>query len=172
MRKKKVVKNRDGLTNSDHWATPKYLYDELNEWFHFDFDPCPLNHDIKKWDGLKIDWGSRNFMNPPYNRIEKPMWIRKGHEEYLRKKMVVMLIPAATGTRQFHKLLAPSCPVRLTWSEWKLNKNLTDNGGIIFMEGRIAFEGYNTKGEYSTKNKGKHDSMIVVLSKKNHNGMD
>lgn len=27
---------------SPHWATPKWLYDELDKEFHFDFDPCPL----------------------------------------------------------------------------------------------------------------------------------
>ena len=28
---------------TDNWQTPKWLYDELNEEFDFDFDPCPLN---------------------------------------------------------------------------------------------------------------------------------
>lgn len=138
------MKNRDGLDNSDHWATPKKLYDELNAEFNFDFDPCPLNHDVNLWDGLKIEWGSSNFMNPPYNRIDKPKWIKKGYEEWLKGKTVVMLLPAATGTKQFHELMLPNAEIR-------------------FLKGRVAFSGYNTKGFYSTKNKGKHDSMIVIF---------
>ena len=48
------MKNRDWLENSDHWATPKKLYDELNSEFHFDFDPCPL---YSEFDWLEIEWG-------------------------------------------------------------------------------------------------------------------
>ena len=47
------MKNRDGLENNDNWETPQDLYDSLNEEFHFDFDPCPLNADF---DGLSIEW--------------------------------------------------------------------------------------------------------------------
>jgi hypothetical protein len=44
------MKNRN-LENHNNWATPKKLYDELNEEYNFDFDPCPLN---SKFDGLSI----------------------------------------------------------------------------------------------------------------------
>ena len=41
------MKNRN-LKHSDNWATPKEFYDNLNEEFSFDFDPCPYNTgDIK-----------------------------------------------------------------------------------------------------------------------------
>ena len=46
--------NRDGLENSDHWATPEWLYEQLNSEFNFDFDPCPIN---ATFDGLKLEWG-------------------------------------------------------------------------------------------------------------------
>lgn len=36
------MKNRN-LDHSDNWATPDWLYNELNNEFKFDFDPCPLN---------------------------------------------------------------------------------------------------------------------------------
>ena len=48
------MKNRDGLENSNHWATPPELYNKLNDEFNFDFDPCPLN---ATFDGLSIEWG-------------------------------------------------------------------------------------------------------------------
>jgi hypothetical protein len=54
---------------SDNWETPKYFYEELDKEFHFDFDPCPLNEgDIAPdKDGLLIEWGQSNFINPPYS---------------------------------------------------------------------------------------------------------
>jgi len=138
------VKDRSGLETNDNWETPQWLYDKLNAEFHFDFDPCPLNADF---DGLTIPWGKSNFVNPPYNRIDKPKFIRKAFREWLKGKTCVLLIPAATGTNIFHKLILPYAKIR-------------------FMKGRVAFKGYNSKGEYTTKNKGKHDSMIVIFDHK------
>lgn len=135
------MKNRDGLENSDHWATPKYLYDALDEEFHFDFDPCPLH---ATFDGLSIEWGESNFINPPYNREDKPKFIQKAYDEWKKGKTCVLLIPAATGTAQFHELILPNAEVR-------------------FIKGRVAFRGVNTFGEYTESKKGKHDSMIVIF---------
>lgn len=75
------LKNRDGSEINDHWATPQWLYDELNREFHFDFDPCPLH---SQFDGISsgVKWGVSNFINPPYNRIDKPRFIRRAYEEW------------------------------------------------------------------------------------------
>ena len=139
--RRSTVKNRDGSENSDHWATPAWLYEQLHKEFAFDFDPCPLN---AEFDGLQIEWGKSNFVNPPYNRYDKPKFIQKAYDEWRKGKTVVMLIPAATGTKQFHDLILPNAEIR-------------------FLKGRVAFAGYNTKGVYTTKNKGKHDSMLVIF---------
>lgn len=136
-----TVLNRDGLPNSDNWETPEWLYNKLNAEFNFDYDPCPLN---ATFDGLKTEWGKSNFVNPPYNRVDKPKFIQKAFEEWKKGKTVVLLIPSATGTKQFHELILPNAEIR-------------------FLKGRVAFKGINTKGVYSTKNKGKHDSMICVF---------
>lgn len=136
------MRNRDGLQTSDHWATPANLYKKLNDEFHFDFDPCPLHADF---DGLQIEWGNVNFINPPYNRVDKPKFIQKAFDEWRKGKTCVLLIPAATGTKQFHDLILPHAEVR-------------------FIRGRVAFAGYNTKGVYVTNNKGKHDSMLVIFN--------
>lgn len=138
------MKNRDGLKNSNHWETPDYLYNELNNEFNFDFDPCPLNADF---DGLKCKWGKSNFVNPPYDRVNKPKFIQKAFDEYKKGNTCVLLIPSSTSTILFHELILPYAEIR-------------------FVKGRIAFKGYNTKGEYTEKNKGKHDSMIVVFRPK------
>ena len=96
------MKGRNGLIASDHWATLKYLYDELNKEFNFDFDPCPLH---SNFDGLAIEWGKSNFVNPPYNRIDKPKFIEKAYFEWRKGKTVVMLIPVSTSTKHFHEYI-------------------------------------------------------------------
>ena len=139
------MKNRDGLENSDHWSTPNSLYNKLNEEFNFDFDPCPLH---AEFNGLNIEWGKSNFINPPYNRVDKPKFIQKAYEEWKKGKTCVLLLPSATGTKQFHDLILRNAEVR-------------------FLKGRVAFKGINTKGQYVTNIKGKHDSMIVIFKAKN-----
>jgi site-specific DNA-methyltransferase (adenine-specific) len=119
----------------------KKLYDELNKEFNFYFDPCHLYADF---DGLTVDWGGSNFVNPPYNRIDKPKFIQKAYEEWKKGKTCVLLIPSATGTAKFHDLILPNAEIR-------------------FLRGRVSFCGVNTKGEYVTTQKGKHDSMIVIF---------
>lgn len=138
------MKNRDGSTINDHWATPKWLYDKLNAEFAFDFDPCPLH---STFDGLTAEWGKSNFVNPPYNRRDKPKFIKKAYDESCAGKTCVLLIPASVSTKQFHELILPNAEVR-------------------FLRGRVAFEGINSKGEKTTTHKGKHDSMVVVFRPK------
>lgn len=133
--------NRDGGEINNDWATPEWLYKQLDDEFNFDFDPCPLNADF---DGLNIEWGNCNYINPPYSRDLKPKFIQKAYEQSLLGKTCVMLIPSATGTKQFHEIILPNAEVR-------------------FLKGRIKFKGFNTKGEYVENNAGKHDSMIVIF---------
>ena len=135
------MKNRDGLETNDHWQTPEWLYQKLDQEFHFDFDPCPVN---PTFDGLQVEWGRVNFVNPPYNRIDKPKFIDKAFREWQKGKTVVLLLPVSTSTKQFHDLILPYAEIR-------------------FLRGRVAFVGTNTKGETVATRKGKHDSMIVVF---------
>jgi len=143
------MRNRDGLENNDNWATPNWLYKRLDYEFHFDFDPCPLFHDF---DGLEVEWGSSNYVNPPYNRVDKPKFIKKAYDEWCKGKTCVMLLPASTGTNDFHNYI------------WDDVRNCARQGvEVRFLHGRVAFKGYNTKGEYTETKKGKHDSMIVIF---------
>lgn len=77
-----------------NWRTPKHLYDKLNEEFNFDFDPCPVAPDF---DGLKVEWGKCNFVNPPYSR-EVKKWCEKAVKEWKKGKTVVMLVASRTDT--------------------------------------------------------------------------
>lgn len=138
------MKNRN-LEHKDDWATPPAIYNELNAEFDFNFDPCPYQHDIEKWNGLEIDWKERNFINPPYSRKLKEQFVRKAIDEMKKGKLCVMLLPVSTSTKLFHEDILP---------------NKTD---LRFFKGRIKFYGVNTKGEYVTGKAGMHDSMLVVF---------
>jgi len=142
------MKNRN-LNHKDDWGTPKKIYNELNKEFNFDFDPCPLQHDIEEWDGLKIEWKERNFINPPYSRTLKEAFILKAIEESKKGKLCVMLLPVSTSTKVFHEHILP-------------NKK-----EIRFFKGRIKFSGVNTFGEFVENKPGMHDSMLVIFDGRN-----
>jgi phage N-6-adenine-methyltransferase len=140
------MKNRN-LIHSDNWATPKKLYDELDAEFNFDFDPCPLNigEIDPSNDGLIIDWGMRNYVNPPYSRKLKEAFVIKAIEESKKGKLVVMLLPVSTSTKLFHDHIQPNAKE------------------IRFLRGRVKFIGVNTKGVLVNNKAPMHDSMIVIF---------
>lgn len=72
---------RSSLT--DLWATPEYLFKELDREFHFTLDVCAdeTNHKCehyfsKEIDGLSQPWDGVCWMNPPYGR-EIGKWVEK-----------------------------------------------------------------------------------------------
>ncbi len=140
------MKNRN-LGNNDDWKTPDSLYEQLAAEFKFNFDPCPLKHDLTQWDGLKIEWGGCNFVNPPYSRKLKEAFILKAFEEFKKGKIIVMLLPVSTSTKIFHEIILPNCEIR-------------------FLRGRVKFEGINTYGEKVFNKCGMHDSMICIFKDK------
>jgi len=114
------------------WKTPEALYNKLDEEFSFDFDPCPSD---PTFDGLKVEWGYRNFVNPPYGR-EIGKWMRKAYEEWKKGKLVVMLIPSRTDTQWWHEYVMKATEIR-------------------FVRGRLKFDGH--------KNSAPFPSAIVVF---------
>lgn len=73
-----------------YWLTPPDLMKELHAEFNFDFDPCPYPKP-DNFDGLRSEWGNRNYVNPPFgsyfdkidNKKKGPTaWVRKSIEEY------------------------------------------------------------------------------------------
>ena len=143
------MKNRN-LDNHDNWQTPKELYDLLNDEFNFDFDPCPICFDeiTPDKDGLLIDWGKRNFINPPYSKKLKDSFVKKAIDEAKKGKLCVCLLPVSTSTILFHDHIKPNA------SE------------IRFIKGRVKFIGINTFGEKVSNKSGMHDSMIVIFKNK------
>lgn len=153
---------------NDLWSTPEYIFDWLNEEFHFDLDVCAneLNHKCNWWfgynknlfiDGLKVIWmggsAAHNngiivgqefdklicWMNPPYS--DPYPWVKKAYEESQKGCTVVCLLPADTSTKWFH--------------EYVLNK-----AEVRFVQGRIKFVDPETGKD--TDNAPKFGSIIAI----------
>jgi len=113
--------------------TPDDLYNILDNEFHFDFDPCPIN---PKFDGLKlIKWGKSNYCNPPYNN--QKAWVEKAYNESLKNKICVLLLPARTDTKLFHNFIFKKAHE------------------IRFIKGRLRFKQYTNSAPFP--------SMIVIF---------
>jgi site-specific DNA-methyltransferase (adenine-specific) len=131
-----MTASKTGTCSHNNWATPSDFYEELNKEFDFNFDPCPLNHDTNEWDGTKVDWKERNYVNPPYSRKEKEAFIRKAREEQLKGNLSVMLLPVSTSSKVFHEVILPNAEIR-------------------FIKGRLKFGGSSKCGTF--------DSMLCIF---------
>ena len=115
---------------SDEWATPQWLFDELNKEHGFTLDPastdenckCPSHFTLED-DGLTKDWsGETVFINPPYSKCFD--WVKKAHTEAQKENTkVVMLLPARTDTKWFHQFC--------------LDKDVVSE--VCFVKGRLKF---------------------------------
>lgn len=131
-------------SRTDNWATPQDFFDKLNAEFHFTLDPCADANNAKcpkfytkEDDGLTKSWDNETvFCNPPYGRIIGD-WVKKASEA--RGGQVVMLIPARTDTKYFHKYIYEVL-----------------NVDIRFIKGRLKFG--------NSKNSAPFPSMIVIFS--------
>lgn len=82
-----------------YWLTPPDLYARLDAEFKFDFDPCPYPLP-DQFDGLTCEWGSSNYVNPPFGSIihrgrkkGPTAWVRKAIEEWNKGRGVVLVYP-------------------------------------------------------------------------------
>lgn len=123
----------------NNWGTPDWLMEIFGEWF----DPCPLNAN-PEFDGLKIDWKDKTYVNPPYSN---PLpWVEKAIEENKKGKTIVMLLKVDTSTRWFKRINEAQ-------------------GKIFWLNGRLRFKGknyYNGDGKLSPAN---FPSILVVFLK-------
>lgn len=86
----------------DNVPTPKNLYKFLDDIYHFDFDPCPID---PKFDGLVVPWGKMNYVNPPYSQIKK--WVAKAIEEKQIGNSTLFLITVRTSTKYWFDYIFP-----------------------------------------------------------------
>ena len=117
------------MTN-DNYATDECILELFENWF----DPCPLN-DNPEFDGLKINWKDKTYVNPPYS---KPLpWVLKAIEENKKGNRIVMLLRMDTSTKWF--------------------KELQEAGAkFLWINGRLRF---------NTGKPANFPSMLVILSK-------
>lgn len=141
---KELMINKGLMTsNTCEWATPQKFYNELNNEFHFNLDPCSTkenhkcqNYFTKEQDGLVQKWvGYRVYCNPPYGR-EISKWVEKAYIENKSGTFVVMLLPARTDTKWFHDYIYKQHEIR-------------------FIKGRLKFN--------DGKNNAPFPSMVVIM---------
>jgi hypothetical protein len=71
----------------------------LNKVHQFNFDPCPFPKP-ETFDGLTADWGTSNYVNPPFGSIMHEgkkkgptAWARKAIAEQKKGNKVVLVYP-------------------------------------------------------------------------------
>ena len=129
-RKKEIV------TPKDEWETPKWLFDLLDQEFHFQVDAAATNQNSKCGmryfnDALVLaNWGtlgaSRFWLNPPYSAAKIYAFMQKAYEESLKGALVVCLVPVS-GDRW--------------WIDFALKAQ-----EIRYIRGRVKFVGYDVDG--------------------------
>lgn len=145
-------------SKSDEWSTPQYLFDTLNEEFHFQIDlAATLNNTLCEEylgpdhfvefmrDALIVLWitlGSVGWCNPPYSKCRE--FVAKAAEERLKGFTTVMLLPSRTDTRWFHDYV------------WDRTTHRPREGvELRFVKGRLKFGGASNSAPFP--------SLIVIF---------
>jgi hypothetical protein len=106
-----------GTESKQFWIVPKELFSDLDREFKFDFDPCPFPRN--GFDGLKSDWGSSNFVNPPYAKIDGIgycSWEWKTIEEVKKGNTIILLKPVNKSEHELYRLNPEiRCLGRIPW---------------------------------------------------------
>lgn len=137
----------------DDWRTPPELFAQLNAEFGFTTDAACTPHNglcaYQIYDSLETDWSddgdysrARVFVNPPYSKGLQKRFIAKAYEEASRGALVVMLLPARTDTKAFHRYVLPFAGINSG------SHDLAWLAGIIDGEGCIGlYSGGNGDGK-------------------------
>ena len=99
-------------SESSEWETPDDLFKQLDREFHFTLDAAASDSNYrceqyitKAGNGLEHSWDTDGavWVNPPYGKgVEK--WIQRAYDQCIANALtVVMLLPARTDTKWFHK---------------------------------------------------------------------
>ena len=102
---------------SDHWQTPKEIYNYYVNRYHY-VDPTPFHCEE---DNSQKDFGNVNlYINPPYSDINTWVDYALNHCKKYRKK-VVLLVPSRTDTKWFQNLLThPDYDVKFAFFKGRL----------------------------------------------------
>lgn len=136
---------------NNEWSTPQDFYDKINTEFNFTLDPCSTleNHKCSKYyteddDGLSKSWkGETVFCNPPFGQL--PSWAEKCLNESMdNSTTIVMLIPARTDTKWFHKYICNQPNVEIRFVDKRLRFGVSKQPAP-FPCLLVIFNGKNTK---------------------------
>ena len=134
------------------YCTPQDFFDELDAEFVFALDASATDKSAKcnryftpEDDGLKQPWdvppGYAVFCNPPYGR-QIGEWVKKAYDESVRTDgTIVLLIPARTDTKYFHRYIYGKAEIR-------------------FVEGRLKF----TDEDGNSCGPAPFPSMVVIYN--------
>lgn len=134
---------------SDYWNTPKELYDHIiNKLNYIDYNPkmsfiSPFNKDTYKYKNKNI------YINPPFSLLGKQEMYDTLVELLQNDNIVLLLIPARTDTKYFHKFL--ELQPHIIFIKGRLSFN--DKGSAPFPSILLGFSNVFTYNEYSTINR-------------------
>lgn len=119
-------------SNSDEWATPKGLFDEVNKRYRFILDAAATKENslcnifyTKEANSLEQAWYNSTWCNPPYSQCKE--FVKKASEEHKKGIQVVMLLPARTDTKWFHDYLYNKPGIRLEFIKGRLKFSESKN---------------------------------------------
>lgn len=77
-----------------YWLTPPEIMGPLQKEFDFNYDACPYPRPAG-FDGLKEPWGTRTWVNPPYEKMRgmARAWAMKAIAERDAGRMSVIILP-------------------------------------------------------------------------------
>lgn len=133
-----------------YWLMPPELYAALNDEFIFDFDPCPFPLP-EEFNGLTVDWGQMNFVNPPFRRADghhdagPTAFVRKAIAEQKLGRSSVLVLPTQSYVNLLLEAGAKAWSIgRIKWLEVDSKKPMPGPSPItaFFLPGvREAGEG-------------------------------
>jgi len=103
---KHIMKSKTETPKHD-WETPKWLFDKLNQSFHFEIDlasnasnsKCPVSY-TKSNSAFDHAWSGMCFCNPPFSELKTLAWTGRAFEQCVATGgTVCMILPVATETR-------------------------------------------------------------------------
>src|SRR5688572_22787650 len=99
---KEFIDTSNRKDQKHYWVTPwNWMQHNILDEFDIDFDPCPFPRP-DGFDGLEVDWGKCNWVNPPFTGMAKepgkkkigPMaWARKALTEREKGNTSIVILP-------------------------------------------------------------------------------
>jgi phage N-6-adenine-methyltransferase len=126
--------------SNEDWETPPKLFDPLNDEFHFTLDVAANEHNTKcakyfdkKANGLNQPWkGEIVWCNPPYNAKALDNFTAKALYEAQENDVVsVLLVPAKTDQKWFHRLWSVRQQVEFRWVRGRIKFVGAANGSTF-----------------------------------------